>query len=164
MLHSLEVPKYQDKVSKKVETLSVSWAEKASGFTLLFEACAVELVKLYACVAEVTKELDIYPQRLWQIVKTYEKEMNHNELKNKNLRKIGFDETSQKKVHSYITSFIDLETAKLLYVVAGKSAGTIHQFAEDLKIDKAQITDISIDISPAFMAGAEENFPKQDYS
>lgn len=58
------VPKYQDKISKKVKTLEVPWAKSGLGFTLLFEEFAIELVKIYGCIAEVARQLDIYPQRL----------------------------------------------------------------------------------------------------
>ena len=41
------VPKYKDKETGKTKTLEVPWAKSGSGFTLLFEEFALELVKLY---------------------------------------------------------------------------------------------------------------------
>jgi len=79
-------------------------------------------------------------------------------LKDKKIHKIGFDETSQKKGHSYITSFIDLETGELLYVAEGKDAETVHKFAKASNLDTKELKEISIDMSPAFIAGAKEVF------
>lgn len=100
------VPKYQDKASKRVKTLEVPWAKAGSGFTLLFEEFAIELLKIYGCVAEVARQLDIYPQRLWRIVKDYGKKFLLEEIDMSKVRRIGYDETSRKKGHDYITCFI----------------------------------------------------------
>ena len=156
------VPKYQDKESKKVKTLEVPWAKSGSGFTLLFEEFAIELVKIHGCVAEVAKQLDIYPQRLWRIIKAHGKKILQQELDMSKVRRIGYDETSRKKGHDYITCFIDLDTGNLLYVVEGKGAETVVEFEQELKtqgLDKEKISDISIDMSPAFISGAEKVFP-----
>lgn len=50
------VPKYKDKKTQKVTTLPVPWAVLNSGFTLLFEEFALELVKLHGCVSEVARQ------------------------------------------------------------------------------------------------------------
>jgi transposase len=159
------VPKYQDKISKKVKTLEVPWAKSGLGFTLLFEEFAIELVKIYGCVAEVARQMDIYPQRLWRIVKTYGKKISEQEVDMSKVRKIGYDETSRKKGHDYITCFIDLDTGDLLYVVEGKGAETVVEFEKQSKLqglDKEKISDISIDMSPAFISGAEKIFPNAE--
>ena len=153
-----KVPKYEHKNTKKVETLAVPWANTGAGFPLLFEAYAIELVKIYGCVAEVAQELKIYPQRLWHITETQGKKTLREELKDKKMHKIGVDETSQKKGPSYITSFMDLETGELLYVVEGKDVATVHKFAEASNLDTKDSKEISIDMSPAFIAGAKAVF------
>ena len=156
------VPKYQDKNSKEVKTLEVPWAKSGSGFTLLFEEFAIELVKIHGCVAEVARQLEIYPQRLWRIVKDFGKELSLQEIDRSKVRRIGYDETSRKKGHDYITCFIDLDTGDLLYVVEGKGAETVVSFEQELKLqglDKEKVSDISIDMSPAFISGAEKVFP-----
>lgn len=155
------VPKYQDKSTGKVKTLEVPWAKSGSGFTLLFEDFALELVKLYGCVAEVARQLSIYPQRLWRIILGHAKEVHLEEIDRSKVRRIGFDETSKKKGHDYITCFIDLDTGELLYITEGKCAETVVRFEEQMKgqgLDKEKITDVSIDMSPAFISGAEKIF------
>lgn len=156
------VPKYKSKLTGKTKTMVVPWAAQGSGFTLLFEEFAIELVKLYGCVAEVARQIDIYPQRLWKVVHAYGEQTSLDQIDRSKVRKIGFDETSKKKGHSYITCFIDLETGDLLYIVEGKSSEAVADFATQMKqqnLDTAHVTQVSIDMSPAFIAGAEANFP-----
>lgn len=160
-----QVPKYQDKESKKVKTLEVPWANSGLGFTLLFEEFALELVKIHGCVAEVARQLKIYPQRLWRIVKTYGKYVSLTEIDMSNVQRIGYDETSRKKGHDYITCFIDLDTGELLCVVEGKGAETVIEFERQGKaqgLDKEKVSDITIDMSPAFISGAEQVFPNAE--
>jgi transposase len=42
---------------------------------------------------------------------------------------LGFDETSRRKGHKYVTVAVDLETRRVIHVVEGKDAKTI----EDIK-------------------------------
>ena len=159
------VPKYEDKVSGKVKTLEVPWAKSGSGFTLLFEEFAIELVKLHGCVAEVARQLSIYPQRLWRVIRAHARQISLDKIDRSKVRKIGFDETSKKKGHNYITCFIDLDTGELLYVTEGKCAETVVKLEAQMKIqglDKEKVTDISIDMSPAFISGAEQVFSNAD--
>ncbi|MFK7947249.1 MAG: transposase [Saprospiraceae bacterium] len=161
-----KVPKYQDK------TLEVPWANSGSGFTLLFEEFALELVKIHGCVAEVARQLKIYPQRLWRIVKTCEKYVSLTEVDMSKVERIGYslprhlrDETSRKKGHDYITCFIDLDTGELLCVVEGKGAETVVEFERQGKLqglDEENVSDITIDMSPAFISGAEKIFPNAE--
>lgn len=155
------VPKYKDKVSNKVKTLPVPWAKPGLGFTILFEEFALELIKIHGCVSEVAAQLSIYPQRLWRIVRDYAREISTVNLDFSQVRRIGFDETSKKKGHEYITCFIDLDTGELLYVVEGKSSDVVTEFtnyAVNQGLDKEKVSDISIDMSPAFISGSEKEF------
>ncbi|MCB0263692.1 MAG: transposase [Calditrichaeota bacterium] len=78
------------------------------------------------------------------------------------VKKIGYDETSRKKGHHYVSIFLDLESGALLWVEEGKSAQTVSQSVQAMEeqgFSKGNITDVSIDFSPAFQAGCQENFP-----
>ena len=159
------LPKYKDKSTGKVKTLEAPWAKSGSGFTVLFEEFALELVKIHGCVSEVARQLSIYPQRLWRIVKDYGKEMAQIDLDYSKVHRIGFDETSKKKGHKYITCFIDLDTGDLLYVVEGKSSEVVVDFVKQATVqglDTDKVSDISIDMSAAFICGAEKEFPNAE--
>lgn len=156
------LPKYKNKITGKTKTLEAPWAKARSGFTVLFEEFAMELVKIYGCASEVSRQLDIYPQRLWRIIAEHGKEILADKLDMSKVQRIGFDETSRKKGHDYITCFIDLDTGELLYVVEGKSSETVVEFEKEAVaqgLDKEKVSDISIDMSPAFISGSEKVFP-----
>jgi transposase len=77
-----------------------------------------------------------------------------------NVTKIGLDETSKKKHHDYVTLFVDLEQRKTVYVTEGKDHTTVERFTEDLEAHKGKkenITDVSCDMSPAFIKGIDGN-------
>lgn len=78
------------------------------------------------------------------------------------VKRIGIDETSKSKGHDYVTLVVNLEEKKTIFVVEGKGSETIAEFKKDLKEHGGvheNITDASIDMSPAFIKGIEENFP-----
>ena len=75
---------------------------------------------------------------------------------------IGVDETSSRRGHDYISLFVDLEARRLLFATPGKDAKTFKKFAEDLQAHGGSaeaITEVSMDLSPAFQKGAAEHLP-----
>lgn len=72
------------------------------------------------------------------------------------------DETSSRKGHKYVTLGVDLETSRVIHACEGKGKETlrsIQQHLENKGVKKDQITQLSMDLSPAFIAGAGESFP-----
>ena len=86
----------------KIKTQEVPWARKGSGFTLLFEAFSMLLIENEMPVNKVAKLLQVYPARIWNVF-DYWISIAHKEDVIDSLTKIGFDETSVKKGHNYIT-------------------------------------------------------------
>lgn len=75
---------------------------------------------------------------------------------------IGVDETSSQRGHDYISLFVDLEAKRLLFATPGKDAQTFEKFCEDLQAHGGSadtITEVSMDLSPAFQKGAAEHLP-----
>src|SRR5580704_11191051 len=115
-----------------VKQVSPPWARTGSGFTLLFEAFLLSMVKAMpvANVAEIAQ--------------------------------IAADETSARRGHDYISLFVDMARRKVVYVTEGKDAATVDAFAAFLEAhggNRANITDASIDMGAAFIAGVKANFP-----
>jgi transposase len=76
--------------------------------------------------------------------------------------KIGVDETSTKKGHEYITVVVNLENQQLLFATPGKGADALEAFRDELILhcgSPDNITDIAMDMSPAYISGAEKYFP-----
>ena len=145
----------------KVRTVDVPWARPGSGFTLLFEALALALIEREMPVNRVAEILKVNPQRIWTI-------FNHWISKAKaaddpgTITKLGVDETSTKKGHHYVTLGVDLDEARVIHVTEGKGKATlqsIQQHLENKGVDKEQVEQISMDLSPSFIAGAAESFP-----
>jgi transposase len=67
----------------------------------------------------VAKQVGEHDTRLWRILKHYVKEAR-TKADYSSVRKIGIDETSAKMGHDYISLFVDLERAKLLFATEGK--------------------------------------------
>lgn len=156
----------------KVLTAAVPWARPQSGFTLLMEAFLLGLARSLP-VAEVARRTKVTDDRIWHLIRTrVEEEWKKTDWSN--LNRLGIDETSTRKGHKYGTAFLEVigqetsrcqggsKVGRLLFFTPGKGKETTELFAAELKkreIPPAQITEIAMDMSPAFIAGAKENFP-----
>jgi len=141
-----------------VKTISVPWARKGSGFTLLFEGWVVELAK-HLPVATIAGMVDEHDTRLWRFIKHYVDEARSREDYS-NVTAIGIDETS-KKGHKYVTVVVDLNQRKVIYVTNGKDSTTVDRFAEDFaahKGDAEAIKIVTCDMSLGFKKGINEHF------
>ena len=72
------------------------------------------------------------------------------------------DETGRAKGHDYVTLLVDLKKRRTTFAAEGKDHKTVEAFAEDLKIHNGspdQISDVSCDMSPAFIKGVRETLP-----
>jgi transposase len=143
-----------------VKAVDVPWARPGSGFTLLFEALVLALAKEMPvkAVADLIGEHDT---RIWRIIRHYVDEARSAEDFS-GVCQIGMDETASKRGHNYISLFVDLERSKVLFATEGKGAETVTAFRRDLEQHggKAeQIQEVCMDMSPAFIQGAGNNFP-----
>jgi len=142
-----------------VKQVGVPWARADSGFTLLFEAFIMALAKEMT-VNAIARLVNEHDTRLWRILHHYV-EKARSEQDYSDVEKVGVDETSSKRGHNYITTFVDMAQSKVLFATPGKDAGTLTAFQEDLKGHGAspeQIKEACCDMSPAFISGIEETF------
>lgn len=142
----------------KCPQVSVPWARKHSGFTLLFEAMVLEYAK-HMTVSVLARLVNENDKRLWTIIKHYVEaalalvDMSGVEM-------LGMDETSMKG-HNYITLVADLKTHNVLFVTEGKDASTIDAFVKDFKAhggDPDKINIITCDMSLGFEKGVKACF------
>lgn len=76
---------------------------------------------------------------------------------------VGVDETSEAKGHNYISLFVDLKGKNTIFIADGKDNRTVSDFKEDFETHKGKaenITDVSCDMSPAFIKGVTEQLPR----
>ena len=155
-----KVPRVKEE-DGSITTQNVSWARKGSGFTLLFEAFSMFLIECEMPVSKAAEALSVYPQRIWTIFH-YWISKAIQESKVEEVTSLGFDETSSKKGHAYVTTAVDLSRRKILYVTKGKDKECIGKTVEYLKeksLNTDKIKQVCIDMSPAFISGCAEYLP-----
>ena len=130
------------------------------GFTLLFEAFLLSMVKAMP-VANVAEIIDEHDTRLWRVPDHYISRAVEG-LDLSQVEQIAADETSARRGHGYISLFVDMGRRKVVYVADGKDAATVDGVAAFLEAHggkRENITDASIDMGAAFIAGVKANFP-----
>ena len=143
------------------KTIKPNWARERSGFSVYFEAFVILLMKAMP-VKKVANLVGEHDTTLWPILHHYVNEAREREDYS-SVKQVGFDETSRKRGHEYVSIFMDLEERKVISVTEGKDQHTLKGFKHDLMVHGGHpdnIKEFSIDMSPAFIKGAEEQFPK----
>ena len=146
--------------SGKVRQISPPWAGLSNGFTLLFEALTLKLC-MHMPVKAASRIVSETDNKIWRLLHKYIEVLRS--LENfSSVKAVGIDETSRAKGHDYVSLFVDLEQSRTIYITSGKSSDTVTSFVDDLENhngSREQITDVSCDMSPAFIKGVQENLP-----
>ena len=140
--------------------IDVPWAREGADFTFLFESFAMTLVREMP-VNKVSQIINVDDNKLWRMMHYYTEAARQWEDYS-GVKKIGVDETSKAKGHDYVSLFVDLAEKRTIFVAEGKGSETMTAFTQDFKEHHGNpddITDVSIDMSPAFMKGVKENLP-----
>lgn len=144
-----------------VKKIGVPWARPGSGLSLKMEMHMMTLVREMP-VNAISRIFNITDTRLWRMLHFYtDKARSMEDYSDVTI--VGFDEKSYLKGQKhYISLFYDLENFRLIFGTPGKDHTTVEAFAADLKAhdgDPLKITDAAIDMSKAFIKGAEEQLP-----
>ena len=143
-----------------VKLARVPWARHGSGFTLLFEAYLLSLVREMP-VSAVARLVGEHDTRIWRVLDYYV-DAARAEADFSEVRRVGVDETASKRGHNYISLFVDLERSRVLYATEGRDASVLGAFKADLEAHGGrpeEVGEISMDMSPAFRKGVAEHFP-----
>ncbi len=146
-----------------IRTVSVPWARPESGFTLLFEAMVMTMISAMP-VKAVARMVGEHDTRLWRVVHHYV-DAARARLDASDVTRVAIDETAAQRGHNYITLCVDIDQARVLFATEGRDASTIAAFADDLAAhggDPEAITEVCIDMSPAFIKGVGESLPKAE--
>jgi len=145
----------------KTHLIQPPWNGLQNGFTLLFEAFILQLSKGMP-VHLVGALVHTSDHKVWSILDKYTEKARQN-CDYSAVTEIGMDETSIAKGHEYISLFVDLKKKKTIFVTDGKDSATVKAFKADLELhngNASNITDVSCDMSPAFIKGVRENLPE----
>lgn len=147
----------------KVKQVKTPWEGNSSGFTLLFEALILQLVKNMP-VHQVCDTVGTYDAKIWDILDCYTEKCREKSDYSE-VEEVGVDETAARRGHDYVSLFVDLDEKKTIYVTEGKSNETVVEFAKDLEEHGGaaeNIEYVSCDMSPAFIKGVTENLPNAE--
>jgi transposase len=143
----------------KVYTVRAPWEGRSRGLTQEFEAFALTLMREMPVkkAGEILGETD---QKLWRMLFAHV-DAAWKDLSWENVVWVGADEMNRKKGHNYLTVFVDLQAKRVLLAVEGKDASVWERFTEELGKHNGHpqaITQIAIDMSPAYKKGVREHF------
>jgi len=139
----------------------VPWARPGSGFTLMMEAMVLLLCQEMT-VAAAAEHLGENDTRLWRVIDHYVMAA-HRQKDWSRVSRLMVDETSARRGHRYVTVVLDADSHELLLMVEGRGAEALGQMARAMVEHGAhpsQISDIVMDMSPAYIAGAAREFPQ----
>jgi len=146
-----------------VKQVQVPWARTGSGFTLLFEALVMFLVREMPVKAAATL-LGEHDTRIWRVLDHYV-QIARAQADYSDVKRVGIDETSARRGQDYISLFFDLDQRRLLFGTGGKDHETVKAFTEDLKAHGGMpenVTAVCIDMSKAFIKGIKEALPNAE--
>jgi transposase len=144
-----------------IKTIAVPWARLDSGFTLLFEALVRTMVSAMP-VKAVARMVGEHDTRLWRVIHHYVDQARAR-TDASDVTEVAIDETAARRGHDYISLFVDIDQARVLFATEGKDASTVAAFADDLTAhggDPEAVEEVCIDMSPAFIKGVTESLPK----
>jgi transposase len=144
----------------KVKLVSVPWAQKGSGFTLLFEAQLMNLVLGGMSVKTAGEHMGISDKRAFTII---DRNVSHALATQplKQVRLLSIDETSRKKGQKYITVFADREEKKVVGLALGKDQKAAAKCLIEMEVRDAcrtNVKNITMDMSKAYIAAARDLF------
>ena len=112
-------------------------------------------------VNAVARMVGEHDTRLWRVVHHYVDQARARTDASK-VTHVAIDETAARRGHDYITLFVDIDQARVLFATEGRDAETVAAFADDLTAhggDPDAVREVCIDMSPAFIKGIAESLP-----
>lgn len=144
-----------------VRQVQPPWARSGSGFTLMMEALMVLLCKDMS-VDAAAELLGVHDTQQWRVLIHYV-ELAQQQRDWSKVTRVLIDETSARRGHRYVTNVVNADNHELLLMVEGRQAAALASFREELIAhggDPEKIELIGMDMSPAYIKGATDYFPK----
>ena len=112
-------------------------------------------------MSAVATEVGESDTTLWRVFSNYVDRAIRDQLKLSNVRRIGVDETANKRGHNYVTIFTDLDSGDVILVEEGRRKevfSRLYGWLIDKEGHPGSIDLFSIDMSKSYKAGIQENF------
>jgi transposase len=144
-----------------VKMVNVKWAQPGSGFTLLFEAMALLMVRDMPFLT-ASRLMHVSDDCLLRIAKRYVDQGRERDDMS-DVTQIGIDETACASGHNYVTVVADVKNSRVLHVAKGHDIKALEASLSDLsnhgcKVKK--IKSVCMDMSPSFISAVGKLMPK----
>ena len=104
-------------------------------------------------VNAVARLVGEHDTRLWRVIHHYvERARARTDLAA--VTRVAIDETAARRGHHYVSLFVDIDRARVIFATECKDAATVAAFADDLTAhggDPDAVAEVCIDMSPAFI-------------
>ncbi len=131
-----------------------------SGFTLLFEALAMLLMREMP-VKAAARIVGEHDTRLWRVL-MHHVDAARSQEDFSGVRQVGVDETSHRQGQDYVSVFVDLDRAKVIFATPTHEKKVIGEFKTDLEAHGGKAADVfsfSTDLWKPYRTGIQEQFP-----
>jgi transposase len=115
----------------------------------------------YMTVQDVSKLTGVSRGTIKHIDKSY-LQKHYSKPRLKEVRRICIDEFAVQKGHKYMTTVLDADTHKVLYVGKGRDEACLKQFWKRLQSSGAKVEAVAMDMWPAYINAATNNLPNAD--
>jgi transposase len=145
-----------------VKTVRVPWAEPSGRFTLLFERFAIDVLSASASVSQACDLLGIGWDAAHEIMcRAVERGLERRQLEG--LMRLGMDEKSFKRGHSYITLLTDLDQSRVVDVVEERTTEAAEQLWRTLTPEqKQEVKAVAVDMWEPFIRTIQKEVPEAD--
>lgn len=145
-----------------VKTITPSWTDKHSRFTLLFEAFAIDVLRATSGVSRAAALLGLSWDETHAIMRrAVERGLARRELTD--VKRVGLDEKSFGKGQDYVTTLTDLDGVRVLEVVPGRTETDANHAWKTLpESQREAIEAAAIDMSAAYENSVRANAPNAD--
>jgi len=144
--------------------VEVPWSYPGSSFTLLFEALVRMLARNQMSMSAIGRYLNIGDRVATRIItRAVYKALQQTPIPPPKL--VGIDETSYQKGHQYITLLTNIENKQVVGIGFGKDGAAANQALAEMEFRggcASAIEAICMDMSPAYIAFADDRLPQAD--
>lgn len=143
---------------RAIRTEGHSFLDPYRRYTLRFERAVADLCR-HLPIKQVAEHYDL----TWHAVKEIDKRRLEREVGTPcydSLRLLAVDEVAVHKGHTYLTTVLDLETGRIVWVGKGRTEATLTSFFEELTPEQRQsIKAVASDMASGFRSAVEKACP-----
>lgn len=145
-----------------VKTINIPWAGPNSRFTLLFERLAIDVMIAAKSIKEAAGLLGLSWDQVHHIqTRAVERGLGRRELDE--IKKVGIDEKSFLKGHKYASLMVDIDGARILDVVEGRTLESANSLWQKLPEEvRSGVDAVAMDMWDAFITSTKTHVPQAD--